>query len=262
MKHKSYQGRAILRYELRQEVRCKKKQYIFPMLLALWHCILQWNRTKGSLEASLYVERFLEGMPTVIPGSMNSFLIPGDWLLFLVVLLYFNGKFAKDFTRDMGLQLLVRSESAVQFWNAKWLLCVYHVCLYYIAAYICIVGFVMISGRYGAVPSGMLDKTLWTKVGLQLVLPILAMSALCIWQLVLSYLTGFTISTLLVCTLLIVSAYFTKWYLPGNLLMKIRVQELLAEGIGIRKMVLYTFFLLAGGILAGYCRMKRMDYIP
>lgn len=250
-----------LGYEFIASVFENKWKYTIPVAIALHNCVVNLRMPGRMWQGSDYLWDFLKGIPTVQADSQESFLLPGGWMAFFVLLLYFHGRTAKNYTGGMGQQILLRSGSAGRFWNAKWTGCIGSTFIWFGGAYLAIILFC------AAMPGESLDKSdslNWIdgkQICVQLFLPLLAACVMGIWQLVLSICVGSIFGLLGVYCCLIISAYFTKWYLPGNYLMKIRIEEMLESQVTLNRMFVFLTVLLTMGILSGYDIMRRSDYL-
>lgn len=250
----------VIKFEFHSNILEKKWKYLIPAAIAFHNSMVGWHLSKGAWGLPEYIGDFLKGMPTVRAGG-GDFLLPGGWLAFFVLLLYYNGKTARDFMSGVGQQVLLRTKHAEQFWLAKWISCVCSTVIWFFAAYAAIVLFC-------AILSGNMEKFLdgFEKFGgkqlcTQLILPVLASCVMEIWQLVISMWSSSVLGLLGACSCLFVSAYFTKWFLPGNYLMKLRIEEMLACGDRSIWMLFYLIALSGAGILTGRKIMKKMDYL-
>lgn len=85
----------------------------------------------------------------------------------------------------------------------------------------------------------------------QFLIPLLAACVIAVWQLVLSIKTNALTGLIAGVFLLTFSGYFSKWYLPGNYLMKLRVEEFLENGIKAEYIICSLLLALAAGIGLG-----------
>lgn len=231
--------------------------YLFSAAAALPGCVALYQQTEDVFTAKYYLDSFLKGLPTIQTGSVQSFLLPGDWCLFCIILLCLNGKTAKDFVMGIGLQRLVRMKDANLMWRRKWLECIVCVCLYFLAAYTAIGIFCVTIGQAQSFFNMLQSRQMiiWFYI------PLLAACVIAVWQLVLSMKTNALIGLLAGICLLTISAYCSKWYLPGNYLMKLRVKEFLEGGMRVEYIVCGLLLTLAAGIILGKHIIRNMDYI-
>ncbi len=252
----------IMKHELRTAVFANGWKYLIPAAIALHHCMVNLRVAGERWGMPDYLRDFLKGIPTVRAENHETFLLPGGWMAFFVLMLYFQGKTAKNYTGGMGMQALLRSGRAGYFWRAKWTGCILGVCIWYGAAYLTIVLFcVTVVGAHKEVWESLMHPD-GREVMLQLLLPVLAACVIGIWQLVFSMCAGSLPGLFGMYSLVIVSAYFTRWYLPGNYLMKLRVEEMQGGGVSPGRMAAFLTVMLTAGVLAGGRIMKRMDYLP
>lgn len=261
MASKNFQQKKLLQYEYKRNIWKKKYQYLVPVATALQISIQKYNISQSTLPAATYFGKFLEGMNEIVIGSRTSFLIPGDWCLFFIFLIYITGKSAKDFTNGIGMQLLLRTKNASYFWNVKCLACIGNVFLYFFSAYSSIFLFCVWTSK--SIKSVLKDSAIWNKeqIIIQFILPILAACVICIWQMIISMISNSLIGILIMSMLLVTSAYIKNWILIGNYLMKLRVQEMSNDGISYTQMSVLLVILLITGFFVGKNIMKRLDYI-
>lgn len=261
MGDKKSKWKQIIRYEWNRQICSRKYQYIVPVIIALQVCIQRYRNFQQPFSPDDFFCGFLEGMLHLEAGSTGSFLIPGDWCLFFVFLLYITGKSSKDFTEGIGMQILLRSEDALYVWRSKCLVCIGNIWIYFGSAYLSIILFC--TWEAGSLKAVFGDSNILSReqILIQLVLPVMAASAIGIWQMVFSMLSNSILSIIIMCILLIVSAYFESWFLIGNYLMKLRVAELLENGISYFQMLLFLCALIMSGFFIGKKVMRRLDYI-
>ncbi len=254
----------MVRYEISQNILSRLWIFFIPAVLALQVCIqnknmMIWNDIGTDMKVIEYYGKFLEGIPSIQLGAMARFQIPGNWLLFFVVLIYINGKSSKDFVYGMGMQILIRSRKLQHLWFAKWVGTVIRVILYYLAAYVAIGLFCLC---FAADPKeGFLFFTSKRQFYIQLLLPIAGGCVLCIWQILISVFTDTLYGMLFSCVVLIVSAYFDRWYLIGNYLMKLRTTELFEKGLKGEILLVYVLLLGTAAIWIGNRVISKVDYL-
>lgn len=261
MGNKLAHWKRIFRYEWKRNIVSRKIQYLLPVLIALQVNLQVYHQFQGSLPLERYWGRFLEGMHSLAKGSRTQFLIPGDWCLFLIILLYDTGRSSKDFTEGIGMQVLLRSGDAGSLWSAKCLVSMGNTLIYFASAYLSIFLFCIwethsIKAALSASPFMDAKQT-----AVQFIFPVLAACVIVIWQMVISLLSNSVIGILSMCILLITSAYLKSWILVGNYLMKLRIKELAELGFTYRQMAAFLLILLAGGMIAGRKVTGRLDYI-
>lgn len=245
----------ITAYEWKKQILSQKWRYLAAAVTALWTCRVSWNLYGSLFTMNDHFQAFLQGMPPVAIGSREQFLIPGDWCVFFVILLYTNGKMAKDYTGGSGLQVLMRTRRASQLWHAKWTAAVCSTAVYFGCAYAALTAGALIASGGEAVFLSDSREAL-----IQFLLPFLAASVIVVWQLVLSMVSSQVAGVAGMVILLVVSAYFDCWYLPGNYLMKIRAR-LLLEQTEAKFLCMYLLMLLATAVLAGHFLIQKTDYI-
>lgn len=251
----------IIQYEWKKNVLSRKYQYLLPMVVALQVCLVELNTFRKTFTTSICFEKFLQGMQRFEAGSRMSFLIPGDWCLFFVFLLYITGKVSKDFTGGMGMQVLLRTGNTVRLWRAKYLVCIGNICIYFASAYLILILFC--AWERESIRAVLLDREVFNgeQMLIQFVFPVLAACIICVWQMVVSMMSNSLFGILTMSVLLIVSAYVENKFLIGNYLMKLRVKELAADGFSYRWMGIFLLILLVAGCLSGKKVMERLDYI-
>ena len=84
----------LFRYELKSTFGKIKWFLLVPLLVALQNCLVLSNHHLETPEALDFFKRFLEGMEPMssMAGSREPFLIPGDWIIVMVVFLYLISK--------------------------------------------------------------------------------------------------------------------------------------------------------------------------
>lgn len=239
------------------EGRRRKLWYLFSAAIALPGCVTDYQQAGEFFTAEHYLNSFLRGLPTIRTGDGQSFLLPGEWCLFCIILLCLNGRTAKDFVTGIGLQRLIRMEDANLIWRRKWRECIMCVSIYFLAAY---TGIGIFCTAVGQVQS-FLEMLQSRKVINNFLIPLLAACVIAVWQLVLSIKTNALTGLIAGVFLLTFSGYFSKWYLPGNYLMKLRVEEFLENGIKAEYIICSLLLALAAGIGLGKFFIRNMDYM-
>lgn len=258
MQHRNNRNRLAV-YEVRSQILCQKWKYLIPALIALQNSIFYYNYTEKSTKAETYFETFLKGMPEMQQGRISSFLIPGEWMLFFVILLCINAKHAKNL--GMGLQIMIRSENIKHVWYAKCLGCFLNVCCYYLAAYTSILIFYVSIVYDNTEQVSVMQYFDKKQLLIQIFFPVCTAYMICVWQQLVTILFNTVTGILGACILLIVSAYSQRWYLPGNYLMKLRMENLLQMGIPAYRMFCFVAVILLVGIFLGGWLMKKVDFI-
>lgn len=230
-------------------------KYLCSMLIILPGCVHDYRQKKGLFSAVEYMNDFLCGLPSIEKGE--RFYLPGAWCLFFVILFWMNGKNAKDFTTCMGLQRLIRTQELWLVWRKKWRECFLCTTIYFVAPY-------AVMGIFGIVigQGNQLWKWICSKQYInQIVIPVLAAGGILVWQLVVTMISNAVCGIIFCMSLLTVSVYFSKPFLPGNYLMKLRVNEFLDVGVNVRVMLSGLALLFVLGIIVGRKKMEKMDYM-
>lgn len=245
------QGWRLVCYEIKMELLEWRWIVLIPMSIALWYGMLHFNLQRAYYHGMDYINGFLEGMSPFLKSGTEKFLIPGEWTAFFLLLLYLNGKMTKNYADGMGTQILIRTGTVSGFWYTKCLAVIIRVSFYFVSAYLIIFLFAAGTNTENEL------LTDWQEIEKQIFLPCAAACVICIWQAVVSVFAGSITGFLGMSVMLIASAYSCKWYLPGNYLMKLRVNELLDE-----KGLLFIRILIAvSGIAGVYCGKKVFENI-
>lgn len=163
----------------------------------------------------------------------QSFQLPLLWFVFQIGISYFIAYYAeKDYT-DNGVNAILAGRSRSSWWISKIIWCILSVVLYYFVAFI---SNTLLALYHGATLSlnvspdffqaqfgyNMRFVTRGDFILIGVIVPIAVTIAICLVQLLLSFIISPVTSFALICGIYVLSAYYTAWFLPGSFTMWLR----------------------------------------
>ena len=94
-----------------------------------------------------------------------------------------------------------------------------------------------------------------------IILPILTGIALSLFEMTMAFFTSPVISYISIITIAIFSAYYAKWFMPGNFLMSYRYIQVCNNGITLMTSVVVDVVIIAASIVIGKIYFNRCDVL-
>lgn len=190
------------------------------------------------------------GMKEYDPSMRVSFEIADACLRWNVFLAFLIGAYPADSLKTTGKNIIVRSGSRRQWWLSKCVWCAAAVLVFYFSIYVGIVIGTFLAQLFLenvtwhslAVNPQLFQRLFETQMqeGSQsfllakaVVLPVLASLAISGVQMLVTFVVNGAAGYMAVLALCGFSAYYMRWFLPGNAMMLYRYCEVNPDGIGI-----------------------------
>ncbi|SEW43032.1 hypothetical protein [[Clostridium] fimetarium] len=213
-----------------------------------------------------------KGMKEYIPSTSNPFNVPFDFLLFNLILGLLIGYYPHKDLHGMGLQMMIKSKQRIFWWSSKCIWNMATVISYYAAIYmgILIAGMLFKTQITGEIHKELIHRMLGMEivgykqfeiiifVGL---LPIISSIAISMFQMFLSFLVHPIVSYIIIIILYIFSAFYMKWFLPGNFLMFYRNYIVNPNGIHIFPSMMVNMIIILISFIVGYFYFRNVDIL-
>lgn len=184
----------------------------------------------------------MQGMRVYHFNPKETFLVPMYWFVFQIGISYFIAYYAHKDLVENGRALYIASRNRMAWWNSKCLWCICSVLIYFIVSILSIAGTAMAFGAEGSLQmtpefafveltSGLEYVSFGEVILISIVVPFIVTTALCLLQLLLSFILSPVVSFALMCGQYILAAYYTAWYLPGSFTMWLRSSYVDKEGL-------------------------------
>lgn len=184
----------------------------------------------------------MQGMCVYHFNPKEAFMIPMYWFVFQIGISYFIAYYSQKDLVDNGRALYVASKDRRAWWNSKCIWCVCSVLIYFIVTALSIAGTAMAFGAecslqmtpefaFVELHSNLEYVSFGEVIFIAVIVPFIVTAALCLLQLLFSFLLSPVVSFALMCAQYILAAYYTAWYLPGNFTMWMRSSYIDEEGL-------------------------------
>lgn len=209
--------------------------------LSLWSTSEISGNSASALTLGDYFVYVFAGMKEYIFDPRNPFNFPPLWMFIFLTISYLTLNYPYQDLMGSGKHELIESGSRSVWWYSKCCWVLLSVVLFYAAAALGLVFFVLLSGGFLNISvsptiTSIIDFGVdcssgpWDIAPLLTLLPVMTI-AVCLIQLMLSLVIKPVPSFLCTVTLLFFSIYFKTNYLPGNYLMVIRSEIFLVSGV-------------------------------
>ena len=222
------------------------------------------------MDCIIYV---FKGMKEITPS--NPFELPVQYSFIILMLALFIGSYPLKNLHDFGKNILIRSRRKSDWWFSKciWnisMVMAFFVSIYAGAGFRCILTGSMFCGIgdvsadaigiiLGCNKDNIYDTELMTIMAI--ILPILTGIALSLFEMMMAFLTSPVISYISIITIAIFSAYYTKWFMPGNFLMSYRYVQACNNGITLMTSVVVDVVIIVASIVIGKIYFNRCDVL-
>lgn len=237
------------------------------------------------LKANIYIQRYhiageiscidcllymLKGMKEYT--HTNPFDIPPNFLLLNLLLGILIGYYPVKDLHGMGLQMMVKSKKRIYWWCSKCIWNIVTVICYYAAIYMGILsmGVLFRTQITGGMHAELINKILGMEISADkeaviliylVILPIVTSIAISMFQMFLSFLLHPILSYIIIVIIYIFSAFYMRWFMPGNFLMFYRNCMINPNGIHFTPSILVDMFLFTFSIVAGYFYFRNIDIL-
>lgn len=227
-------------------------------------------KTKGTLgDFLLYITR---GDIIYVFDTESVFNVPVAWLSFQIGISYLIAYFAADDLDSFAKNVLIKAKSRSVWWVSKCLWCVLYIVAFYCVSATFILGYCIFKGIDLSVkPSAELmlklygqnavNTKMWLFIFIAVGLPMLANIAIALVQLLLSLAINPVVSFATVCSLYIISAYYTNELLIGNFTMWQRSYYIVKQGVGSDIGFLLCLIIILITLLVGDIYINKKDLL-
>ena len=190
-----------------------------------------------SMSVGDYVLYIFRGTNIFVPESGMPFILPAQWMLIVVLHLFYVGFYLRKFSGGWRMQTVLRTGRALLFYQKT--IFIFIESLFYVSVYFCTA--CLYSGKNLSLSTQMTLMQSFLGVSSRpsaghvifwgLVMPFLVFGCMGLFMLVISQFAGIIAGFVLAAVLYVVSVYFFTPLLIGNCGMVLRSELALSEGI-------------------------------
>lgn len=270
----------LIRHDLYIGLLCGWHRYLAVFFLAVilfsmpymnYQSVLQNGGQLGEITLGNYLLSAFAGMQPYNPSSDNPFEIPIYWFALQLYLAFVVGGYANRDLAGYGKNILIRARTRAGWWLSKCIWNVASVLVYYTILFLCAVLFAAATGSVSLLPNLQIAGE-WLNVdcsavsaqraALVLVLaPLFSSLAVCLLQMLLSFILRPVYSYMVIAILMISSAYCYTTVLPGNWSMLLRSDVFLVGGIPLESALILALLLAVASVLIGLFFFKQCDIL-
>ena len=210
------------------------------------------------------------GMAVYQFNPEDMFSVPVFWFMFQIGISYIIAYYAMDDYQNNGRNLFLAIRNRKSWWTAKCLWCLTSVVVYFVIY----AGSLMAwSIAYGAKwdhfhITDFIETMFGNNIGYfstldmifcAVVVPCFITMGICLMQIVGGFFTTPVFSFAIVCGVYILSAYYTKWWLPGSYTMWLRSSYYTVQGIRPISGILFSLLLIFLAWYSGRTYFKIKD---
>lgn len=225
--------------------------FLIPIIVSIAQCyechnLISYLNTEELLKTGGtildYYMYCMQGMFVFHFDPREYFTIPIYWFVFQICISYFIGYYSyQDFIQN-GRNIFLAVKDRRSWWNSKCLWCISAVVLNYIIFGV----FTILSAAFlGAewrlsytvdfvsrvFDANMVHMSSGEVVLVSFILPCIVTIGLCLFQILIGFLTTPVFAFACICGVYVLSAYYTEWFLIGNYTMWLRSTYLTVEGV-------------------------------
>ena len=184
----------------------------------------------------------MQGMRIYKFDPKESFLVPMYWFVFQIGISYFIAYYAQKDLVENGRALYIALRDRRAWWNSKCLWCVCSVLIYFIITTLSIALTAMGFGAecsfqmtpefsFSQLSANLEYVSFGEVIFIAFVLPFVVTTALCLLQMLFSFILSPVVSFALMSAQYILAAYYTAWFLPGSFTMWMRSSYIDEKGL-------------------------------
>ena len=260
-----------------------KRSYLFliPVVFALLMSLQfsdivnsfnEYNNSHISVTIMDYYVFAMKGLDYYQIDPFYIYPLPLYWFTFQMGLSYFIAYYPEKDYSENGVNILVAGKSRASWWISKTIWCISSALIYYIAAFISTAVFALIQG---ASPSlGVTKDFLVAFFGynmtyvsysdlimIAVIVPFSITTAICLVQLLMSFVIAPVTSFAITCGMYVLSAYYTAWFLPGSFTIWLRSSYFDARGLNPMSGLVIAAFLAVIAVGYGVMHFNRKDIL-
>lgn len=213
-----------------------------------------------------------QGMEVFRFSPQKLFSIPIYWFAFQIGIHYIVAYYPEKDYKEYGSLIFLSVKSRGKWWFCKCVWCLFTVLSYYIV----LIGtvFIVTVLQHGRLSFEFTEELMEFFFGsnmryvsvndmlyIAVIVPFFITVALCMLQMLLSFLLSPVVSFASMCGLYVLSAYYTAWWLPANFTMWLRSSYVRTEGISPDSGLLIGLFIIACSVLLGWIYFRQKDVI-
>lgn len=210
----------------------------------------------------------------------KSFEVPVCYLLINIVLALIIGGHAVKDLHGFGKNRLLRYAGRLRWWVTSCIWNVCSVCIYYTLLYagvvmICIFhydnfdvsGIGQVIGIHDNAVRVMLSSEITGNVDTQqlflmiIILPVVTSIAISLLQMTMEFIVLPSVSFIVVMVIYITSAFYMKWFMPGNYMMAYRMIPVNCDGISFGISLIFDIVISVVSVFVGYMFFRKYDVI-
>ncbi len=219
-----------------------------------------------------YIVYITKGEPVYNFSPRDTFTIPIYWFAFQIGISYIIAYYPKNDIDGYGKKVILATSSRSRWWLSKCIWCILTVSIYYAVAFFTIVIMTLfcdidisfelsndiISNYYTDTVSELNPSMIYN---IAILLPLLVTVAISLFQILLSFIVSPVISFAGVCTIYILSAYYTKAYFIGNYTMWLRSSYVEKGGLDSETGLIISMIMILSCVTFGSMYFDKKDII-
>lgn len=272
--------KALLCYDGKQGLRTEGLKYLFLFLLALaggWEFgreylpYLEYDIVTHKASVWDYLAHDFWGLPPLSRQRTLTSAMPMLWLLIMILITLILGYYLYEQSFGFGRNILLKGGSRIRWWLSKCLWCVLGVVLALLAL---LAGSLCCGILQGISFSGVnwdileLAKGLigFPKSGVEsillvVILPLLTMTAIALWQQVLSLLVQPLVATLVTVGYYLAASFYRSPFLIANYAILCRNEYAMEHGWTLAEGLTVSLTACVLAVLAGAVIVKKKDFL-
>lgn len=214
----------------------------------------------------------VKGMNYYRFDPLASFELPLLWFVFQMGLSFFIAYYSEKDYSDNGVNVFAYGRSRSSWWFSKMIWCLVSVVVYYLVTFTTCALFAYLRGA--DLSMAVSDDFLKAYFGynmtyvsyndlifISIVVPLVVSIAICLVQMLLSFVLSSVTSFAITCGIYVLSAYYTVWFLPGSYTMWLRSSYYNENGLNPLSGILISLFLITVVCFFGKDYFEKKDIL-
>lgn len=261
-------------------LKCFYKNLFCVIVVAAWFAIynvrlrngIQYGVIEDTGTLMDYIIYITKGEAVYNFSPRDTFTIPLYWFAFQIGISYIIAYYPKNDIDGYGKKVILAASSRNRWWLSKCIWCILTVLIYYISAFFTIIVMCLLNGieisfelsddiisnYYTDNVSELNSSTIYI---IAILIPVLVTVAVSLLQVLLSFIVSPVISFAGVCTIYILSAYYTKTYFIGNYTMWLRSSYVEAGGLDSGTGLIISMIIILSCVTFGSMYFDKKDII-
>ena len=230
------------------------------------------NNSQFGMTIMDYYVFAMKGLDYYTLDPFDLYPLPLYWFTFQMGISYFIAYYPEKDYSENGVNILVSGKSRASWWLSKVFWCILSVLVYYLVAFVSCAVFALIQGAglsLGVTKEfevayfgyNMTYVSYSDLIVIAVIVPFSITAAICLVQLLMSFVLSPVTSFAVTCGMYVLSAYYTAWFFPGSFTIWLRSSYFDERGLDSVSGLVIAAFMAVTAVGFGIMNFEKKDII-